>query len=113
MLSVVFGFEMIFMLITFLISSWMAFLPDFLDSQTYNSPVVVILNIMAFIISCVKLVVVALSQKVENGVLVEYITDIIVGYAKSLMMLADLGFIVVLGAILIGSKILVIMKRAK
>lgn len=43
----------------------------------------------------------------------EYMTDIIVGYAKSLMMLADLVFIIVLGVILIGSKLFVIIQRKK
>lgn len=54
----------------------------------------------------------SMSQKIENGILVSYITDIVLRYARSLKMVADLLFIGILGVLIIASNFYVIKIRA-
>ena len=55
---------MIFLVITFVISSWMAFLPDFIKTRAHMSTVVVILNVLTLLMSFVKFGIMSMSQKI-------------------------------------------------
>lgn len=101
---------MIFLVITLVISSWMAFLPDFVQSKAYISTIVVMLNVLTLVMSFMKFSIMSMSQKIENGILVSYITDIVVDYARSFMMFVDLLYIIIMSALLVIRKFCYIKK---
>lgn len=47
----------------------------------------------------------SMSQRIENGILVSYITDIMSRYARSFMLFTDLLFILVLFIMIVASNL--------
>lgn len=94
---------MVFMIITFYITSWMAFLDDFVESGLHQSDIVVGINLITMILCFMKIVITSAAQRVKRGILLTYITDIFIEYAKSLILFVDIIYLVIMSMLFIIS----------
>jgi hypothetical protein len=85
--------EIVFLVMTFYISTCLAFLPNFIESGTHNSAIVIGLNAATALLSCTKIGITSTTQTIKKGIMLVYITDIYIAYAKSLVLFVDLIYL--------------------
>jgi len=74
----------------------MAFLDDFVEGGTHNSDLVLGLNSVTLCLCALKILLNSVSQKIKRGILMTYITDILIDYGKSLILFVDLIYLVIM-----------------
>jgi hypothetical protein len=72
----------------------MAFLDDFVEGGTHNSDLVLGLNLVTLCLCALKILLSSVSQRIKRGILMTYITDILIDYGKSLILFVDLTYLV-------------------
>ena len=92
--------DIIFCLITFVTGSFRAFIDDFKSSGDADSGVFFGLMIAAIVITSIKILVNCTMVRIEDGILMEYITDIWLSFLKNRTVFIDMAYVAINIAVL-------------
>lgn len=90
-MSIIFVLDIIFVLATFIIGSFIGFLDDFRDSGDRVSGPIIVINIIAMVVTSLKILVRSISITIEDGILLVYLTDILKNYIFTFVVLIDIA----------------------
>lgn len=94
-ISFVYILDILFCLVTFVTGSFRAFIDAFKVSGDSTSGIFIGLMIAAIVVTSIKIIVNSITITIEDGILLEYLTDILVHYMKSRLIFIDIGYVAI------------------